>query len=79
MQKKYPRLWLPAAAEGFVLSHVFLPDRDVAFELDLDLRLSDDICTVFEVQVSPPKHFCSFFAEQRNVKSTPAFSAVSGC
>ena len=25
-----------------MLSHVFLPDRDAAFELDLDLRLSDD-------------------------------------
>ena len=33
---------LPAAAEGFVLSDVFLPDGDAALELDLDLRLSDD-------------------------------------
>lgn len=33
---------LSAAAEGFVLSDVFLPDGDAALELDLDLRLSDD-------------------------------------
>ncbi|MBR3552144.1 MAG: hypothetical protein IKN72_02015 [Clostridia bacterium] len=42
MQKNYPRHWLPAGAEGFVLSHVFLPDSDAALEFDLDLRFPDD-------------------------------------
>ena len=41
-RRRSPRLWLSAAAEGFVLSYVFLPDRDAAFELDLDLRFPDD-------------------------------------
>ncbi len=40
--KKDPRHWFAAAAEGFVLSHVFLPDSDAALEFNLDLRLSDD-------------------------------------
>ena len=40
--KKDPRFWLDAAAEGFVLSDVFLPDGDATFEFDLNLRLSDD-------------------------------------
>ena len=40
--KKGPRFWLDAAAEVFVLSDVFLPDGDAAFEFDLNLRFSDD-------------------------------------
>ena len=41
-RRRSPRHWLPAAAESFALSHVFLPDRDAALEFDLDLRFPDD-------------------------------------
>ena len=33
---------------------------------------------LFEVRVQQYEHFFDFFAEQRNAKSTPAFSAVFG-
>jgi len=31
---------------------------------------------LFQVQIHPPRIFLLFFAEQRNAKSTPAFSTV---